>query len=162
MSHVLRKGAERLVLDEPDARTLSDLLLPDEVAQIQAGALVADLNGAVLALDSPLPPSAEIHLRSPQPSRDQAAFLYRINTHGDRVRIGELLTIRAFEEATGQQVWGMELEALRDDVADWETSRPLAVGFFDSVAARAAAHTALVVPPGHSARRSLRGLGRVA
>ncbi|MCO4772636.1 MAG: hypothetical protein KDA24_21570 [Deltaproteobacteria bacterium] len=161
MSWALLRGGQRMVLDEPDARELRDLLLSDEIDAIAAGALVAELGGAVLSLDSPLPAGGEILLRVPQPASDQAAFLYRINSDGERVRIGELLDIRRFEAANGQEVWGQTLAQIRHELAVWEDSVASRPRFFGSAAAGRRALQALAehreVPQGPSRRRRLRG-----
>ena len=138
MSFVLERGGERLIIDIPDARTVRDLLDGDEAARVRAGGLVAEVDGTVLPLEGPIQDGARVILRPPAPGRDHQAWLFRVNGSGDRVRVGELMEIRAFQDSRGLDVWDWTLARIRAEVTAWRASaadRP----FFANATARIAA-----------------------
>ena len=159
MSFVLERGGERLSIDIPGAQTVRDLLTADEAARVRAGALVADVDGVVLPLDGPIRDGAHIRLRAPVPTRDHAAWLFRINGVGERVRVRELLEIRAFQDARGVDVWDWSLDRIRAEVTAWELEHAAVRSFFADPAAQVAASVRFGSRPG--ARRLFR-LGRAA
>ena len=157
MSFVLEHGAERLTLDLPDARTVRDLLNADEAARIREGDLVAEVDGTVLPLEGPVRDGARVLLRPPSP-KDHGAWLFRVNRHGDRVRVGELLSIRSFQDARAVDVWDWTLDRIRAEVTAWRLEQEGGKPFFADPAAQALAARRF----GGARRRTLRHLGRAA
>lgn len=136
MSFVLERGGERLIIDIPGARTVRDLLDADEASRVRGGGLVAEVDGTVLPLDGPIRDGARVVLRPPAPDRDHQAWLFRINGAGDRVRVAELMEIRAFQDARGQDVWDWTLDRIRAEVTAWRIERAANRPFFADPTAR--------------------------
>lgn len=159
--HVLFRDGERIELFEPAARVPRDLLLASEQERVDEGSLVLEADGAVLPLDGPLPAAGTpLVLRPRDERRDNAALLYRLNRDGERVRVDELLQIRAWQTATGRDPWVLSLDEVRAAVDDWDRSRSVAASFFAEPGAREHARVALHI---RGARpRPLARLGRPA
>ncbi len=139
MSFVLERGGERLVIDIPGARTVRDLLDSDEAARVRSGGLVAEVDGTVLPLEGPIRDGARVVLRPPAPDRDHQAWLFRINSSGDRVRVAELMEIRAFQDSQGLDVWDWALPRIRAELTAWRLAQTKARSFFLDASARHAA-----------------------
>lgn len=158
MSFVLEHGGQRLTLDIPDAQTVRDLLSPEEASRVRSGGLVAEVDGTVLPLDGPIRDGATVRLRPPSPARDHKAWLFRINADGERVRVAELMEIRAFQDARGLDVWDWTLARIRAELLAWKLERAGGRSFFADPAARDAAKGRF----GSTERRRLFRLGRSA
>jgi hypothetical protein len=159
MSFVLERGGERLIIDIPDARTVQDLLDGDEAERVRSGGLVAEVDGTVLPLDGPIRDGARVVLRPPAPVRDHQAWLFRINSTGDRVRVGELMEIRAFQDSEDLDIWHWALSRIREEVTAWRMSRTANRPFFADASAR---HAATGQFGGATGGRRLFRLGRAA
>ncbi len=159
MSFVLERGGERLIIDLPGAQTVRDLLDGDEAARVRAGGLVAEVDGTVLPLEGPIRDGARVVLRPPAPDRDHQAWLFRINGVGDRVRVGELMEIRAFQDDRGLDVWDWPLARIRAELTGWRQSITADRPFFLDATAQHVASDRFGTAP---APRRLFRLGRAA